>query len=94
MSRNTGRQKRNRAIIRARRDDCALCGQPIDYNLKYPDLMSFTLDHIIPLKRGGRDTLDNGQAAHFKCNRAKSAGPDPDKVIRRSGSVVIPDHLG
>lgn len=93
MARNSGIQKRNRTIIRARRLPCALCGQAIDYGLKYPDPRAFTVDHVVPLSRGGTDSLTNLVPAHFSCNRAKSNGPDPAKVIKRSGSVVIPDGL-
>ena len=90
MARNSGVQKRNRAIIRAKRLPCALCGEPIDYGIKYPHPDAFTVDHVVPLSRGGTDSIKNLTAAHFRCNRAKSNGHDPAKVVRRSGSVVIP----
>jgi hypothetical protein len=32
----------------------------------------FTVDHVIPLSRGGSDTLDNLALACFHCNRRKS----------------------
>lgn len=50
---------------------CAICGLPINYELKHPNPWSFTIDHIIPISRGGTTDEDNLQAAHFKCNRLK-----------------------
>lgn len=70
--RSTTTRDRHRAVIRRARPDCALCGQPIDYRLPHDDPMSFVVDHIIPYSRGGADELDNKQAAHRECNRAKS----------------------
>lgn len=70
--RNTARRDRFRRIIKRRRDDCGECGEPIDYDLPHDHLLSFQIDHVTPLARGGTDTLDNIQACHRKCNRDKS----------------------
>lgn len=35
--------------------------------------MGASLDHIIPLSRGGHHTADNVQAAHLACNHRKGA---------------------
>lgn len=53
---------------------CQLCGKPVDkFDIKnghirrnYP-----TLDHIIPLSKGGTHTWDNVQLAHMSCNSGK-----------------------
>ena len=42
--------------------------------------VAFTVDHIVPIHRGGTDTLDNLALACFGCNRRKSdhvTGFDP-----------------
>ena len=70
---NTTVRDRDRAYIRRGQPPCALCHQPIDYTLRSPDPMSFEVDHIVPLSRGGLDILENKQPAHRRCNRAKSA---------------------
>uniref|UniRef100_A0AAU8GSR7 HNH endonuclease n=1 Tax=Mycobacterium phage Pharb TaxID=3136626 RepID=A0AAU8GSR7_9VIRU len=70
--RNTARRDRFRRAVRRRGDDCHLCGLPIDYDLPHDHELSFQIDHITPLARGGTDTLDNIGAAHRKCNRDKS----------------------
>lgn len=65
--------ERNRKKILASQSVCGICGKPVDKTLKYPDPMSPTIDHIIPLARGGHPAdLDNLQLAHRACNRAKS----------------------
>lgn len=52
---------------------CGVCGLKVDPCLRWPDPMSASLDHIIPLSRGGSHTLDNVQLAHLVCNERKSA---------------------
>lgn len=51
---------------------CALCGEPIDMTLKNPHRSSFSVDHIIPLSKGGSNLFDNVQAAHLSCNSSKN----------------------
>lgn len=50
---------------------CQLCGDPVDPSLKYPDLMAATVDHIVPLSRGGEHSYANTQLAHALCNSLK-----------------------
>lgn len=71
--RNTARRDRFRRIIRRGEPPCHLCGEAIDYQAEHLDPLSFTIDHVTPLARGGTDTLDNIAAAHRKCNRDKGA---------------------
>ena len=57
---------------------CELCGQQIL-------LQNMTLDHIIPLSMGGKDDMENLQAACFACNQFKSnILPDDfmDRIIK------------
>ena len=63
----------NKKIILATQSICGICGKPVDKSLKYPDPMSPTVDHIIPISKNGDPvSLDNLQLAHRCCNRAKS----------------------
>ena len=73
MPRNTATRDRHRSVIARDKPDCALCGEPIDYTLKYPHPKSFVVDHVIPVALGGPDTLDNKQAACADCNWKKAA---------------------
>ena len=51
---------------------CGLCSKPIDPTLKWPDSGFASIDHIIPLSRGGLHERANVQAAHLGCNCAKN----------------------
>lgn len=53
---------------------CQLCQKPIDRTLKAPHRLSASLDHIIPISKGGPHTYANVQAAHLACNTVKGAG--------------------
>lgn len=50
---------------------CQLCGLPVDPKLRYPDYMSASLDHIMPLAKGGTHETANVQLAHWICNSRK-----------------------
>lgn len=62
--RNTTTRDQHRAAIRRERPPCGICQQPIDYTLPYLHPMSYVVDHIIPVAKGGPDELANKQAAH------------------------------
>lgn len=53
---------------------CGLCGEPVDMSLSVPHLRAPTLDHIVPLARGGSHSLENVHLAHFLCNSIKGDG--------------------
>ena len=57
------------------RDDfiCKICGYPIDMTLAAPHRKSASIDHVVPLARGGKHEMSNVQAAHFGCNARKGA---------------------
>lgn len=50
---------------------CQLCHEPVDRSLVFPHKMAASLDHIVPLARGGKHEPSNTQLAHFICNSAK-----------------------
>jgi 5-methylcytosine-specific restriction endonuclease McrA len=52
---------------------CQLCDSDVDPELKWPESMSASLDHIIPLSKGGEHSRANSQLAHLKCNVDKGA---------------------
>lgn len=55
------------------RDDwtCYLCGLPVDREAPVFGLESATVDHVIPLSRGGEHSMRNARTAHLRCNSAK-----------------------
>ena len=65
--------ERNRKRILMQQEVCGICGKPVDKSLKFPHPLSPTVDHIIPIDRGGHPSaIENLQLAHFACNRQKS----------------------
>ncbi len=57
--------------------DCHICGEPIDLNAtrKIGELgweKGLHLDHVIPISKGGVDTIKNVKPSHGKCNIKKS----------------------
>lgn len=57
----------------AKRDgyQCQLCGQPVDMAVAYPDARSASIDHVVPISKGGDDTRKNVRLAHLGCNHAR-----------------------
>ncbi len=51
---------------------CQLCGIEIDSMLEYPHPRSQSLDHKLPISKGGAHTRENCQISHLECNVAKS----------------------
>lgn len=51
---------------------CGICSTPVDRSKKFPDAGSISLDHIVPLSRGGLHTRANTQASHLGCNIRKN----------------------
>lgn len=72
---------------------CKLCGKPVDIHdrvnakgtvivgVNYP-----SIDHIIPVSKGGTHTWDNVQLAHVGCNAKKS---DTTDVVARVGKIQL-----
>ncbi|MEU0521947.1 HNH endonuclease [Streptosporangium sp. NPDC006007] len=76
MARSKGRAGRFycrlRDQIRAISRVCWICGHAIDLTLSPRHPLSWTLDHLMPLSKGG-DPLDpaNARSAHYRCNSGR-----------------------
>lgn len=52
---------------------CGICAEPVDADLAWPDPMSVSLDHIVPVSAGGAHAPENAQCSHLVCNVQKGA---------------------
>ena len=63
---------------------CGLCSAPIPRDAVWPDLLSPSVDHIVPLSRGGEHSMANVQASHLSCNSRKQASVPAEAVASAS----------
>lgn len=79
-------------LIVAERDEwtCGFCGGTVDQDLRWPDPMSWSIDHVVPIAHGGAHLYSNVRLAHVRCNvreggRIKSARP-----FQSSNPICLP----
>lgn len=60
-----------RAIYERDAWKCQICRCRVLKTLRYPDLMSASIDHIIPLSQGGTHEPANVRLTHFLCNSTR-----------------------
>lgn len=66
------RAKRRRSVYRmlAKQNDgevpCFVCGRPVSFN-------EATLEHVVPLSKGGTDDFENLSISHAHCNHRRGA---------------------
>jgi hypothetical protein len=58
---------------------CWLCGEAIDYRLKFPHPRSWSLDHAVPVSDNPALMLNhlNFRSAHLDCNNHRQTGAPP-----------------
>lgn len=83
---NGNARRKARAWLKAQGLPCHLCGRAIDYGLQAGDPMSFEVDEIVPVSRGG-SPYDRGNIApaHRICNERR--GNRPLKRMPRFGEA-------
>ena len=59
------------ALWRESQGACGICGEAIDRALRWPHPASASIDHILPLSKGGAHSQENAQWAHLRCNLRK-----------------------
>lgn len=58
---------------------CALCGKP------FKSKKDITIDHHVPISRGGFDLLENYRLAHDGCNKMKGSMTPEEFELFQSG---------
>lgn len=91
-TRNGNARRKLRARLRAEGRPCHICRMSIDYSLPSGDPMSFEVDELVPVSRGG-DPLDyaNVGAAHRICNQRRGNRMPGDEGTR--GLPVVRSRL-
>ena len=85
---------KNKKKIYATQDVCGICGLPVDKTLRWPDPMSKTIDHIVPISKGGHPSdISNLQLAHFICNRQKADSLTRQEAVKTTTDEVISNRI-
>lgn len=86
---NGSARRKLRAWLKAQGRPCHICGQAIDYSLPAGDPLSFEVDEIVPVSKGG-DPLDrsNVAAAHRICNQRRGNRDIGQKRSAASSPVI------
>lgn len=95
--RRTYRRDVLRGRVRAMGEPCHICGLPIDYSLPARHPLSYELDEVVPVSKGGDPaSLANCRPAHRCCNQWRSDRGMPaverirDEVRARFGAWPSP----
>lgn len=79
----------NKKKILATQTVCGICGKPVDKSFKFPHPLSPSIDHIVPVDKGGHPSdMGNLQLAHLCCNRFKS-----DKLVEKQHFDQTPEVI-
>lgn len=82
---DTREYKRVRAELLVPGALCWLCGLAIDFTVPPRHPMSPSLDHVVPLAKGGHPTArENARPAHFGCNSSKQDKQARPMPLKRS----------
>ena len=64
-----------KAQVLKEEDHCWICNKPVTKTIKWPDPMSPSVDHVIPINQGGSQTTrSNLRLAHLSCNSSRGDG--------------------
>lgn len=95
----TGRRRADALTLTRRKGarhntPCCLCGQPIDYQLRYPDPNSCSVQHLKSRILYPELTWDptNWAPAHLVCNQAAGDGTNPTTAGNLGAITPLWDH--
>jgi hypothetical protein len=81
---------------------CQLCKKAVNPMLSFPSPACASLDHVIPLSRGGSHQATNVQLAHLRCNtsrgnKVENISPRPPLILQQKVVFTISEaskHIG
>lgn len=86
---NSSRRNAVRLRVKSWRRACALCGEPIDYSLPAGHPLSFEVDEIVPVSKGGSPfAISNCQPAHRICNELRG-NMDMDTWLAKRKCLMV-----
>ena len=87
-NRNISNAKR-RQVFKSQSGICSMCSKKLQYG-------NFTIDHTIPISRGGSNRIENLQAMCYKCNYMKDSYSEEEflKHIKRIYNFKIKEKEG
>lgn len=68
---------------------CGLCLERVDMRLSGSDVWGPTIDHIVPISKGGADVKANVQLAHRRCNLNKGSKQGTLTFVGPSGWPTV-----
>jgi len=72
---------------------CHICGWLIPYGIvSHTHPLFGTIDHVVPLSKGGDKHGYNRQPAHYLCNQIK-ADRDMDTMVSAEAATAILPHI-
>lgn len=77
-------------VLKKSNGRCAICGKPLSLNPAAKDNYA-TIDHIVPLSRGGKNELKNFQATCRKCNEIKTN--IMPEIFKHNCTMVLLDNV-
>ena len=80
-------------IIYASQSVCGICGRPVDFDKKFPDPWSATLDHIIPVQKGGDPFLMVGRNFGRTINNRRAKFED-SLICKDLENHLVTDSVG
>lgn len=78
---NVSLHRSGRPVYNKTEGHCAICGEFVPYT-------DFTVDHIIPLAKGGSNDLSNLQCSCGVCNRIKQDILPEDLMKKLTGIMI------
>ena len=91
---NRGAYEAARMKILRTQTICGICGKPVDFSYKNPHPLAPTVDHIIPVSKGGHPSdISNLQLAHRCCNRQKSDSLMEPRKAEENDKLIPNDML-